>query len=54
MLANFGFFALLTAFAAALYATVMALLGAYRRRPTWLASAHHAALLTWPWCRWPA
>ncbi|MCC7360058.1 MAG: heme lyase CcmF/NrfE family subunit [Anaerolineales bacterium] len=48
MLANFGFFALLTAFGAAVYATVMALLGAYRRRPTWLASAHHAALLTWP------
>ena len=48
MLANFGFFALLTAFGAAAYATVMALLGAYRRRPAWLASAHHAALLTWP------
>jgi cytochrome c-type biogenesis protein CcmF len=48
MLANFGFFALLTALAAAVYATLMALLGARRRQPAWLASAHHAALLTWP------
>ncbi|MBI4771210.1 MAG: cytochrome c biogenesis protein CcsA, partial [Chloroflexi bacterium] len=48
MLANFGYFALALALACAVYATLMALLGARRRKPAWLASAHHAALLTWP------
>ena len=48
MLANFGYFALLVAFGAAVYATVVALLAARRKEPAWLASAHHAALLTWP------
>jgi len=48
MVANLGFFALLLALGCALYAAVMAPLGAYRHRPAWLASAHQAALLTWP------
>jgi cytochrome c-type biogenesis protein CcmF len=48
MIANFGFTALLAALGCAVFAAVMAPLGALRRRPAWLASAHNAALLTWP------
>src|SRR5215212_4204472 len=48
MVADLGFFALLIALGCAAYAAVMAPLGAYRRHPAWLASAHQAALLTWP------
>jgi len=48
MIANFGFTALLAALGCAIFAAVMAPLGALRRRPAWLASAHNAALLTWP------
>jgi cytochrome c-type biogenesis protein CcmF len=48
MVANLGYFALVLALLCALYATVMAALGAARRRPVWLESAHRAALLTWP------
>ncbi len=48
MLANFGFFSLLTALGCAIYASVVAVLAARRRQPAWLVSAHHAALLTWP------
>ncbi|MEP7359804.1 MAG: cytochrome c biogenesis protein CcsA, partial [Anaerolineales bacterium] len=48
MVANLGFTALLLAFGCAVFAAVMAPLGAVRRRPAWLASAHSAALLTWP------
>jgi cytochrome c-type biogenesis protein CcmF len=48
MLAHLGYFALLIALGAAVYAVVVALLAAYRRQPAWLASAHHAALITWP------
>ncbi len=48
MIANLGYFALVLALACAVYATVMALLSAQKRKPAWLASAHHAALLTWP------
>lgn len=48
MLANLGYFALVIALAAAVYAAVMAGLAADRRKPAWLASARHAALLTWP------
>ena len=48
MVANLGFTALFAALSCAVYAAVMAPLGAVRRRPAWLASAHTAALLTWP------
>ena len=48
MVANFGFIALLVALGCAIYATVMALVGAARHRPAWIESAHNAALLTWP------
>ena len=48
MVANLGFTALLAALGCAVFAAVMAPLGAVRRRPAWLASAHNAALLTWP------
>ncbi len=48
MIANLGYFALVLALVCAVYATVMALLSVPRRKPVWLASAHHAALLTWP------
>src|SRR5574341_945117 len=48
MIANLGFFALVLALACAAYATMMALLSVRQREPAWLASAHHAALLTWP------
>ncbi len=48
MIANLGFFALVLALACAIYATVMAVLSVPQRKPAWLASAHHAALLTWP------
>ena len=48
MIANFGFIALLVALGCAVYAAVMALVGAARHRPAWIESAHNAALLTWP------
>ena len=48
MLANFGFFSLVIALGCAMYAAVVAVLAIRRRQPAWLASAHHAALLTWP------
>jgi cytochrome c-type biogenesis protein CcmF len=48
VIANFGFFALLIALACAVYAAVMALVGAASHRPAWIESAHNAALLTWP------
>jgi cytochrome c-type biogenesis protein CcmF len=48
MIANLGYFALWAAMLCALFAVVMAVLSVPRRRPEWLASAHHAALLTWP------
>src|SRR5579859_3332202 len=48
MVANFGYIALVAALGCALYATVMALLGAARHQPAWIDSAHNAALLTWP------
>ena len=44
MVANFGFTALVAALGCAVFAAVMAPLGALRRRPAWLASAHNAAL----------
>ena len=48
MIANFGFIALLVALGCAIYAAVMALVGAARHRPACIESAHNAALLTWP------
>jgi cytochrome c-type biogenesis protein CcmF len=48
VIANFGFTALVIALGCAIYAAVMALLGAARRRSAWVESAHNAALLTWP------
>ncbi len=48
MLANIGYFALVLALGAAVYAVVMGLLSAYRQNPIWLASARRAAFLTWP------
>ena len=48
MIANLGYFSLLVALASSAYATVMAVLSVRRRQPAWLASAHNAALLTWP------
>ena len=48
MIANLGFFALVLALACAAYATGMAVLSVPQRKPAWLASAHRAALLTWP------
>jgi len=48
MLANLGFFALCLALASTMYATVMALVGAWQHKPVWLASAQQAALFTWP------
>ena len=48
MVANLGFTALLIALGCAIYAVVMALVGAARHRADWVDSAHNAALLTWP------
>jgi cytochrome c-type biogenesis protein CcmF len=48
VIANFGYTALVVALGCAIYAAVMALLGAARHRPVWIESAHNAALLTWP------
>jgi cytochrome c-type biogenesis protein CcmF len=48
MIANLGYFSLLLSLLCALYAAVMAVLSVPQRRPAWLVSAHHAALLTWP------
>jgi cytochrome c-type biogenesis protein CcmF len=48
LVANIGFFALLIAFAAALYGAGAAAYGARRGRPEFVESARHAMLLTWP------
>ncbi len=48
MVANFGYLTLLVALGCAIYAAVMALAGAGRKRQDWIESAHIAALLTWP------
>jgi cytochrome c-type biogenesis protein CcmF len=48
MVADLGYFSLILTLGCAAYATVMALVGAARNKPAWLASAHNAALLTWP------
>ncbi|MBI3764774.1 MAG: cytochrome c biogenesis protein CcsA, partial [Chloroflexi bacterium] len=48
MVANFGFFALVIAFLAALYAAAVGVAGAQQRRPEWVASARNAALAVWP------
>lgn len=48
MVANLGYFALFIAFGCTAYSTGMALASVPQRRPDWLASAHHAALLVWP------
>jgi cytochrome c-type biogenesis protein CcmF len=48
MIANLGYFALILALICAIYATGMALVSVQQRKPVWLASAHNAALLTWP------
>jgi cytochrome c-type biogenesis protein CcmF len=48
MIADLGFFALLTAFLLALYAGVSALYGHYRKNQRWVASARAATLLTFP------
>jgi cytochrome c-type biogenesis protein CcmF len=48
VVANFGYMALVIALICAIYAAVVAVLGARRHRLDWVASAHNAALLTWP------
>ncbi len=48
MIANLGYFSLVIALACTTYAAVMALVSVRRRPTAWLASAHNAALLTWP------
>ncbi len=48
MIANVGYLALLVALACAVYAAVVAVVGAARHQPAWIESAHKAALLTWP------
>jgi cytochrome c-type biogenesis protein CcmF len=48
LIANLSYFILLIALACAIYAAALALLSVWRQRPDWLASAHRAALLTWP------
>jgi cytochrome c-type biogenesis protein CcmF len=48
MLANLGFFSLVTAFVTALYAAGAAVVGARRNRPEWMASARNAGLMVWP------
>jgi len=48
LIANVGFLLLLLALACAAYASAMALLSVWRQQPAWLASAHRAAVLTWP------
>ena len=48
MIANIGYFALVLAFAAALYGAGAAAYGSLRRRPAFVESGRHAMLLTWP------
>jgi cytochrome c-type biogenesis protein CcmF len=48
MIANFGFFALLTAFLLALYACAAAGIGLWQRKTAWVASARMATLLSFP------
>ncbi len=48
MIADLGFFALLTAFLLALYGSAAAFYGQWRRAPRWVASARAATLLTFP------
>jgi cytochrome c-type biogenesis protein CcmF len=48
VIANLGYFALLIALGLCGYAAVTAWLSSARRQPALLASAHNAALLTWP------
>ena len=48
MIADLGFFGLLTAFLLALYGCAAALYGHWQRSPRWVASARAATLLTFP------
>jgi cytochrome c-type biogenesis protein CcmF len=48
MIADLGFFALLTAFLLALYGSIAAVVGQRRGLPKWVASARAATLLTFP------
>ena len=48
MVADLGFFALLTAFLLALYGCAMAAIGIWRRETKWVASARLATLLSFP------
>jgi len=48
MIANLGYFALVLALLCTLYAAGLGVLSVSQRRPDWLESAHHAALLVWP------
>ncbi len=48
MVADLGFFALLTAFLLALYGVVAAAIGVWRAKPAWIASARLATILSFP------
>lgn len=48
MIADLGFFALLTAFLLALYGCAAAGLGLWRKQPRWVSSARSATLLSFP------
>ncbi|MBI3360712.1 MAG: hypothetical protein HY023_06340, partial [Chloroflexi bacterium] len=48
MIVNLGLTALTLSFVCAAYAAVVALYGAGRRQPAWIASARQALILVWP------
>ena len=48
MIADLGFFALVTAFMLALYGCAAAIYGHWRKAPQWIGSARAATLLTFP------